>query len=70
MAIVERSILMRSKDASGNQLLYYPITTVDNVDGAMADVPVTAADAGKFLRVNSAGVWAAEHIPDAESASF
>lgn len=38
--------------------------------GAMADVPVTASDAGKFLRVSSDGVWIAEEVPDAESASF
>lgn len=38
--------------------------------GAMADVPVTASDAGKFLRVSSDGVWVAEEVPDAESASF
>lgn len=38
--------------------------------GAMADVPVTASDAGKFLRVSSDGVWVAEEVPDAESTSF
>lgn len=38
--------------------------------GAMADVPVTASDAGKFLRVSSEGIWVAEEVPDAESASF
>ena len=31
---------------------------------------VTAADAGKFLRVNSAGKWAAETVASAEGASF
>ena len=32
--------------------------------------PVTASDAGKFLRVSSAGTWVAESIPNAEEASF
>lgn len=32
--------------------------------GAMADVSVTTDDVGKFLRVNSSGVWAAETIPN------
>lgn len=31
---------------------------------------VTADDAGKFLRVSSAGAWAVESIPNAEGASF
>lgn len=38
--------------------------------GAMADVAVTSDDVGKFLRVNSSGVWAAETVPSAESTSF
>lgn len=38
--------------------------------GAMANVAVTSSDAGKFLRVNSSGVWAAERVPSAESTSF
>lgn len=32
--------------------------------------PVTTSDAGKFLRVSSAGTWVAESIPNAEEASF
>ena len=31
---------------------------------------VTTADAGKFLRVSSAGKWTAETVPNAEEASF
>lgn len=32
--------------------------------------PVTTADAGKFLRVNSSGNWAAETLPNAEGGTF
>lgn len=32
--------------------------------------PVTAADAGKFLRVNDDGAWIAAEIDDAEEAEF
>lgn len=38
--------------------------------GAMPDVPVTTADAGKFLRVSSDGVWVAESIPNAEDQTY
>ena len=37
---------------------------------ANATPAVTAADAGKFLRVSSAGKWEAEAVPNAEEASF
>ena len=32
--------------------------------------PVTTADSGKFLRVNSSGNWAAETVPNAEGSAF
>lgn len=32
--------------------------------------PVTTADSGKFLRVNSSGKWAAETVPNAEGGKF
>lgn len=38
------------------------------IDDLLPDV--TEADAGKFLRVSSAGVWAAETVASAEGASF
>lgn len=33
MAITESNILLRGKDTSNNQVLLYPITKADNVDG-------------------------------------
>ena len=38
--------------------------------GAMPDVAVTSADAGKFLRVSADGVWVAESIPTASGVNF
>lgn len=31
---------------------------------------VTSSDVGKFLRVNSSGVWVAETVPSAETESY
>lgn len=33
MATTEKNVLMRGKDSDGNPILYYPITTAENVDG-------------------------------------
>lgn len=33
MATTEKNVLMRGKDSEGNPILYYPITTAENVDG-------------------------------------
>ena len=55
-------------------LLSVPTTKIkkealpDDIGGDLPDV--TSTDAGKFLRVSSEGVWAAETIPNAEEASF
>lgn len=38
MATVERDSLLITKDSSGNQTIHYPITKVDNVDGAVASI--------------------------------
>ena len=34
MAVYEKITLLMCKDAAGNKVLLYPITTLDNVDGA------------------------------------
>ena len=36
--IVEQGIALTVKDAAGNTYLLYPVTTVDNVEGAVASV--------------------------------
>lgn len=55
--------------ASGGTNATNASTALANL-GGMPNVAVTASDAGKFLRVNSSGVWAAETVPDAETTSF
>lgn len=34
MAVSEKDVLLTGKDAAGNNILLYPITRLDNVDGA------------------------------------
>lgn len=47
------------------------ITAIVNEALSIAGLPtVTASDAGKFLRVNSSGVWAAEAVASAESEAY
>lgn len=61
---------------------YYLTSFSNNADGTLRCIltnrntalpiipPVTTADSGKFLRVNSLGNWAAETIPNAEGGTF
>lgn len=43
----------------------------DAIENQKSPLPsVTTDDAGKFLRVSSDGLWAAENIPNAEEATF
>lgn len=37
MAVLEQSALMVTRDAAGNDVLVYPITTIENVDGALTE---------------------------------
>lgn len=72
--------------AADSRFIYltnYTITPFsDNADGTLRCIlrnrstalpiipPVTTADSGKFLRVNSSGKWAAETVPNAEGGTF
>lgn len=38
MTVVEQGIALTVKDAAGNTYLLYPVTTVANVEGAVASV--------------------------------
>lgn len=40
MAVTEQNILLTSKDREGSTVMYYPITTVENVDGAISESDV------------------------------
>lgn len=44
---------------------------LENTEEPSSGLPdVTTADAGKFLRVNLSGKWAAETVPSAESEEY
>lgn len=45
MAVIEHDIAITSKDASGNDIIYYPLTNIGNVDGAIATINGIGPDA-------------------------
>lgn len=65
MAVIEQGIALTVKDAAGNTYLLYPVTTVDNVEGAVASVQGVTPDSNgnvdlsaKFLqRGNKTITW-------------
>lgn len=78
-----RSYMYTSANSSFVYLNYFYLTPFsDNADGTLRCIlthrstalpiipPVTTADSGKFLRVNSSGKWAAETVPNAEGSAF
>lgn len=81
--ITFRSYMDTAADSRFIYLTNFTITPFsDNADGTLRCIirnystalpiipPVTTADSGKFLRVNSSGKWAAETVPNAEGGTF
>lgn len=81
--IVFRKYMNISNDSRFIYLTTYNLTNFsNNADGTLRCIlrnyntalpiipPVTTADSGKFLRVNSSGNWAAETVPNAEGGTF
>lgn len=81
--ITFRSYMNISADSRFIYLTTYNLTSFsNNADGTLRCIlrnrstalpiipPVTTADSGKFLRVNSSGKWAAQTVPNAEGGTF
>lgn len=54
MAVVEQEIVFTSKDSSGNTVIQYPLTTVEQVDGGVASVNGILPDADGNVEVDGA----------------
>lgn len=55
MSVLEQDIALTSVDASGNATIYYPVTIVDNVSGAVKTVNNTAPDANGNINIEASG---------------
>ncbi len=53
MAVVEQEIVFTSKDSSGNTVIQYPLTTVEQVDGGVASVNGILPDADGNVEIGS-----------------
>lgn len=53
MAIIEKEIVFTTKDSSGNTVINYPLTTVEQVDGGVASVNGISPDADGNVEIGS-----------------
>lgn len=53
MSVLEQDIALTSVDASGNQIIYYPVTIADNVTGAVKTVNNNAPDANGNVNIEA-----------------
>ena len=51
MSVLEQDIALTSVDAGGNNIIFYPLTVVGNVDGAVATINGVGPDAGGNINV-------------------
>lgn len=52
MAVITKDLAITTKDDRGNQVLYHPFTTVDNVDNAVATVNGVKPDSSGNVQIN------------------
>lgn len=54
MAVIEKEIVFTTKDSSGNTVINYPLTTVEQVDGGVASVNGNFPDADGNVEIDGA----------------
>ena len=55
MAVIEKEIVFTTKDSSGNTVINYPLTTVEQVDGGVASVNGNFPDADGNVEIDIGG---------------
>ena len=55
MAVIEKEIVFTTKDSSGNTVINYPLTTVEQVDGGIASVNGIGPDADGNVVIEDGG---------------
>lgn len=74
MAVITKDLAITTKDDRGNQVLYHPFTTVDNVDNAVAtvngiqpdingNVSIPVPDTKTFAKKDDIYLYVGEHEP-------
>lgn len=56
MAVIEKEIVFTTKDSSGNTVINYPLTTVEQVDGGVAFVNGVSPDANGNVEIDVGGM--------------
>lgn len=56
MTVIEKEIVFTTKDSSGNMVINYPLTTVEQVDGGVASVNGISPDANGNVEIDIGGM--------------